>query len=230
MNDRLSLSVISMYYTLMGVDLNKVNIEEIYSNGIYLSDVSPLKFKNIIIPQDELSLELDLDINFFLERVFGTQIHLDKKYEYKFEREYIVSVMRIINTISKLKLIKEKSNNYILEFQRMSYLLHIAFSEINTKTLSMPKDLSKLIEQKNYDEIKKFMNMCPNLTLLLLLVMRMSNDDYKIFFTDDSYRINFAKVLNVLKEVYEISPHFKSEEGSFSRMPYDRVLKLTRWF
>lgn len=229
-NEKLSLNIITMYYSMMGVNLENVNVKEIYNTFTYLSEISPLESKSLIVPKDDLALELDLDIIFFLQRIIGTEIHLDTKYSYIFEKDYIKSAIGILSIISKIRLIQKDSNNYILEFQRLSYLLHISFSEINTKTIFLLRDLSKLIEEKNIIELSKYINMCPNLTLLLLLAMKMDDESYKVFYEDDSYKINFAKVMQLLEKNYEVSPIFKVSSETYKRMSYEKALKLTRTF
>jgi len=122
---RLTLPMVKLYYNVLGIDDTEIDFESIELDVDMIEDISPTKKFNLT---DMFSYQLDDNMILLLEKMCGLKYKLSKEKQ----EEYLNAINIILKAVTNLNLIENDSNNFVLQYKRISYLLIVVLSELIT--------------------------------------------------------------------------------------------------
>lgn len=215
----LTSDMVLMYYNVLGVDESEYKLNDIKLDVNKIEEISPIK----LLEYDNLSTILDDNMIFLLERV------CQEIYDYSYQKKYIQSVNTILKAISNLNLLEDNSNDYILLFNRLNYILNIVLSELNSFSIFKTVLLTDAIKRGSFKEIESFTNVIPNTSILLLLSMCNNKDimDYNMY-NDNDYQLKIGKVMNLIKKNKWDNTDVIFDDSLFKRLSYKKSQNMTK--
>lgn len=234
---RLTLPMVKLYYNILGLDESEVNYDDIQLDVKMIEDISPIKKFNLT---DMFSYQLDDNMILLLEKLCSKEC----EYNHNKQKEYLESINIILKAISNLNLIKEDSQDFILYFKRLSYLLIIVLYELNAMSIESTIKLKNAIKDGSYNSIDEFSYIVPNTSYILLLSMNPQNiKDYEIYgnekerefvlgkydFKDGKVNLKLGEVLKLVTlNKWDVSD-IKFDDSPFKRLPFNKALQLTKF-
>ena len=229
---RLTLPMVKLYYNVLGIDDTEVDFESIELDVDMIEDISPTKKFNLT---DMFSYQLDDNMILLLEKMCGLKYKLSKEKQ----EEYFSAINIILKAVTNLNLIENDSNNFVLQYKRISYLLIVVLSELITFQVDDTIELSKAINKRSYSEIEKYINLKPNTSLLLLLSLNPNDiKDYKIFdeyecvtghyeFKNGEVNLKLGEVIKLLEQNRWETSDIIFDETEFKRLSLKKSCEMT---
>lgn len=229
----LTLPMVKLYYNILGVDETLVNFDDVKLNVGGIEEISPLKYFDYV---DILTHQLDDNMILLLEKMSCD----GWDYSEEIQKKYFNSVNVILKAVSNLNLIPVDSEDYVLYYRRLSYVLNIVISEINGMKVSEIIKLAHVINEGVYDKIDEFSYLVPNTSNILLLSMNPNDiKDYMMYkdkreFIIGRYEFNGKEVNLRIGEVFRLirdnmweKSDVSFDDNDFKRLSFKKVMEIT---
>lgn len=193
---KLSTPSILQYYNMFGLDLKLIDPRTIETEVRYLEDLIPdIAYQTL--PKSSLAVAEQLST--FIDKIcclFG----YDQESEL-LKSSYYSSVIGILSVLTSLNLIPEKSENYLLNFERVNRILLLVLSEINNTPFDTVINFANLLGEGKVRELRDLTKTMSYSYLLSILALNPSPDipDYEMFLSETSSEIDGKKLYELAK-------------------------------
>lgn len=212
----ISKNLLKTWYNTVGIDFEEVNFNNIDTSSISdLYYVSPTYMFESLSPN---ACEIDEQYKIFVERlceICGIRhTHKDEELQEAYERAY----MGILKAVTKLNLIPEDSENYMLHYLRLDTIILLALKLMNNMSIEEIIKFFSLLETQQYNEILRRCKKYDYLSMLVYLAIHSNDDlpDYVIFKDATSYEISVDNFCKLLADSINESRNYDVTERQFN--------------